>query len=655
MFGYVFELMSRAERRDFEFLALLSGDGSSRMLFEMSGADEWWANRAWFSGTDELAVFTASFAPAVAFAALVPLSLDVEVDGVRAIFECVGKWVAVRGSIRNTKPFWNNYGGQIMICGIVALLLGAGIAIVAYRSHSQSRMKYVDPPVARISFWKCAYVNLVSGLPFNLRRLALCDELSKEDIKIHEEWFGFFRILTLSTPEAVRTQFDHKRFPKLDFNASGVPGFKHTFSYYLFGTNIVGTVGDEYILHRSITRPAFARPFRVPVFVSCVNKLLAILYTHGHHHPDSPLEAYTFMQRLTLDVLGAAMLSFNFGSLVPDSKVTNANGLKPGRYVDIWNELASTVLRPINFLVPYYSKLPIERNRRAWKAAREFREMMEKIVDDRTAERHAAGLHHEKNDLDLVDLMVEAAEEKNLGTDGAQWTRKQTVDNLAVFFVAGHDTTANALSAAFYLLAAHPSAQDAMQEELFRVFDLQFENSDISNFGHLLGQCTYVIAVIKEAMRLYPSAAVTGLRVASEDIDIRVPMPDGSVRNYTIKRGAIVRANIMDMHYDPDVFANPTAFMPERWLKKGNTATFGDEGSDGTSSSLSGWMPFGGGLRMCMGIQMSLLEQRVTLAMVMRGFRVELSDETRKNGYVLGTANLLRPVGVKLFFRPLIS
>ncbi|KAI8800032.1 cytochrome P450 [Cladochytrium replicatum] len=540
----------------------------------------------------------------------------------------------------------------MLTVAIITAVIGASLLFVL----NYKAPPFSDPPVKRVGFFRALYFNLIGGKSFPERQDGIRRHLSKEDIKIYEDWIGPIRCLALCTPDAIRTQFDNKRFPKLDFGNSRLIGFKSTITYYLFGENVASTVGEEYQMHRSVTRPAFAKPFRVPAFVNCVSKLILILSIHNKHHADVPLNVYPFMQRLTLDVLGAAMLSFSFKSLELQDNITNANELKPGHYVDIWNQLMESALKPINVVIPYFSKLPLERNKRAWRVAREFRGMMEKIVDERFAVRResmAIGVLDEKKDTDLVDLMVEAVEND---VNGQKWTRKEIVDNIGVFF---HDTTANALAAAFYLLAANPTEQDKLREEVTRVFgkptllsEALLENVDLSTFSQQLAHCSYVNAVIKEAMRLYPSAPITGLRVASEDTPIRVPMPDGSIRNFTIKEGAIVRANIMDMHYDPNVFPDPTRFIPERWLKKGGGLV--DESADATATA-SGWMPFGSGLRMCMGIQMSLLEQRVVLAMMIRAFRVELSEETRKDGYVFGPANLLRPVGMKLFFRPLVE
>ncbi|KAI8807985.1 cytochrome P450 [Cladochytrium replicatum] len=454
-----------------------------------------------------------------------------------------------------------------------------------------------------------------------------------------------------------RRQYEYiltTRFPKLYVDNSRIPGWKATFTHYLFGENVASAVGEVYKMHRSVTKPAFAKPFRVQAFVNCARKLMLILTTHHKHHSEVPLDVYPFMQRLTLDVLGAAMLSFNFASLELQDNITNANELKPGRYVEIWNELMDNALQPVNVMIPYFSKLPLERNKRAWNVAREFRGMMEKIVDERIAERResvANGHLEEKKDADLVDLMVEAIE---TDASGQNFSRKEIVDNLGVFFVAGHDTTANALAAALYLLGRHSNEQEKLREEVTRVFgsavsfsDALLENVDLSTFSQQLSQCAYLNAVIKEALRLYPSSPVAGPRVACEDTEIRVPLSDGSVRTYTIKKGAVVRANIMDMHYDHDLFSDPTSFVPERWLKKDDIPA--------DTSLEAVWMPFGGGLRMCMGIQMSLLEQRVVLAMLVRAFKVELSETTRKEGYKLGPANLLRPVGVTLYFRPLVE
>ncbi|KAI8804210.1 cytochrome P450 [Cladochytrium replicatum] len=547
------------------------------------------------------------------------------------------------------------------------------------------RRPLTDPPVPTVPFYKSAYFTMMMPyIPMDERFRRTLSHLSKDGTKIFQEWFGPVPVVTLTTAESAKVMFDYAKFPKLSLMRSLAVG--ESIASYLFGTNIVTAGGEEYLLHRSITRPAFARPYRLPVFVNCTRKLLTILRTHAQHHRDIPIDTYPFMQRLTLDVLGAAILSVDFGSLPESSSIpkdiTNAHELKPGHFVDVWNALVANVFRPAYFFVPYYSKLPLPSVKRDWKVAKEFRGMMETIVEERIQQRRAAnadGDYQNKKDMDLVDMMVEAGEAiirdgSDRHPDKPQWTQEKMVHNLNMFFLA-HDTTANALSAAFYLIAKHPGAQVKLRDEVAGIFgkpnsvsDALFEadenavrcKSSVSAVTSMRSSKRRCGGTKKRPERcklahlalisLYPSVPFPAVRVAEEDTVLRVPFSDGSVKSITLKKGACVRTNVYLLHRDEDLYSDPDDFKPERWLSKKEESS----DDDTSNAKASGWYPFAGGTRICMGLQMSLIEQRIVIAMIVRSFQIKLSEQAEKEGYVLAGSNLMRPVGLKLFFHPLV-
>jgi cytochrome P450 len=147
-------------------------------------------------------------------------------------------------------------------------------------------------------------------------------------------------------------------------------------------------------------------------------------------------------------------------------------------------------------------------------------------------------------------------------------------DHLLTLLLAGHDTTATALGWAFDLLAQHPEAADRLTNEL------------------RAGDDAYLDAVIKEVLRLRPVIAEVG----------RMLTRPCTVAGHTYPARVIVTANVHLAHRRPDVYPQPDRFRPERFL----------EGAP----DVHAWLPFGGGIRRCLGVAFANLELRTVLRTV---------------------------------------
>jgi len=161
-------------------------------------------------------------------------------------------------------------------------------------------------------------------------------------------------------------------------------------------------------------------------------------------------------------------------------------------------------------------------------------------------------------------------------------------DEVMTLFVAGHETTANALTWTWYLLAQHGDVADRLHDELQRD-----------------PQTPYLDAVLRESMRLYPPAWIIG-REALRDIDMG---------GWRIRKGSTVLMSQLVMHRSSEYFENPERFEPERWLPERTLPAFA-------------YFPFGGGSRKCIGDQFAWTEARIELANIAGRFRFELADDT---------------------------
>jgi cytochrome P450 len=249
----------------------------------------------------------------------------------------------------------------------------------------------------------------------------------------------------------------------------------------------------------------------------------------------------------------------------------------------VLKEIALRFRRP--FKIPDW--VPTPGNLRYRRGIRLLERLVSRILQERRA---APG---DRGDL-LSMLMSERDDEGNAMSDA------QVRDELVTLFLAGHETTAIALSWTWYLLAHHPLVKDRLVKELFEELDRR--PATVSDLPRL----PFADAVVKEAIRLYPPAYVLG----------REALADCEIGGYPIPAGATVFMSPWVMHRDPRWFASPEKFLPERWL-------------DGLAARLPrfAYMPFGGGPRVCIGDRFAMMEAVLVLATVARRYRLErISD-----------------------------
>jgi cytochrome P450 len=191
------------------------------------------------------------------------------------------------------------------------------------------------------------------------------------------------------------------------------------------------------------------------------------------------------------------------------------------------------------------------------------------------AERRSAGAGGE----DILSALMAARFE-----DGEPMSDAELCDQLVTLLVAGHETTATALAWTLELLVHHPEALRALQEDLDG------------------GSDVYLRAVIAEALRLRPVLPLAGRRLTS-------PLP---VNGSELPPGTDVTPSIWLAHTRADLYTEPFAFRPERFL---------DAPAPGYA-----WVPFGGGVRRCLGAAFAEMEMRVVLATVLRRMDVAAAD-----------------------------
>jgi cytochrome P450 len=279
------------------------------------------------------------------------------------------------------------------------------------------------------------------------------------------------------------------------------------------------------------------------------------------------------MADLTLDIVSKSL----FGSKV--SQDTAAIGREIAAVMDRFFSQAA-----LSFLLP--DGFPIPKSPRLLKSRRHLNEVIFSIIRARRESPAPA--------TDLLQTLLTAADD-----DGQRMNDVQLRDEIMTLFLAGHETTSNALTWTWYLLAQNPEIERALHSELDRVL-----GGRAPGFADL-PRLPYAEMVVKESMRLYPPAWGIGRR-ALRSFDIR---------GYHIPKGTNVFILQWLVHRDPRFYPDPLRFDPERWRS--------DPVRNGVLPRFA-YFPFGGGPRVCIGAGFAMMEATLLLATIAQRYRFTL-------------------------------
>jgi cytochrome P450 len=218
---------------------------------------------------------------------------------------------------------------------------------------------------------------------------------------------------------------------------------------------------------------------------------------------------------------------------------------------------------------------------------------LDRIVNRIVAERRTSG---ETRD-DLLSMLLEARDEET----GEGMTDRQLRDELITLFLAGHETTAIALTWTFHLLGQNPRAEALLHAEVDEVLGTGATARAAPAFDDL-ERLPYARMVAEEALRLYPPAYVFSRRAAGED----------QLGPFRMPAGAHIVISPYALHRRPDYWPEPDGFWPERFAPGART-----------DRPKLAYLPFGGGPRVCIGNSFAMMEHAIVLAAVARRWRLE--------------------------------
>ncbi len=219
---------------------------------------------------------------------------------------------------------------------------------------------------------------------------------------------------------------------------------------------------------------------------------------------------------------------------------------------------------------------------------RQVRRVLDGIILDEIARRHAGALGE-----DILSVLIEATDAEGLGL-----TDEQIRDQVLTLLFAGHDTTTSTVAFLFYELARSPEWAERLSAERDRVAAGREPTA-----AELFGEMPELGAAVDETLRLYPPAWI-GPRRAEVDFEFG---------GYSVPAGYPVNYSSWASHHLADVFDDPHAFRPERFL-----------GDARAQIPKGAYVPFGGGPRICIGMRFGELEVRAITAAILKRFRLDL-------------------------------
>jgi cytochrome P450 len=231
-----------------------------------------------------------------------------------------------------------------------------------------------------------------------------------------------------------------------------------------------------------------------------------------------------------------------------------------------------------------FTKLPTAINRRYKKALQTMDQAIYELIQNRRQSKENPG--------DLLSLLLEATDE-----DGDKMSDRQLRDELTTIILAGHETTANALSWTWMLLAQHPEVEQKLIQELKVIL------GDRTPTLADLPQLRYTQQIIKETMRLYPPLYTLA----------RSPIRDYDLDGYHLPAGLIMLFSPWVMQRSAKYFPEPLQFQPERW-----------EGDLEKQLPKGVYFPFGDGPRICLGKSFAQMEAVLLLATIAQKFQLTL-------------------------------
>lgn len=338
----------------------------------------------------------------------------------------------------------------------------------------------------------------------------------------------------------------------------------------MLGLGLLTSEGEMWKEHRRLIGPEFQHK-KLLGFYPVIEKHLRKMLESWRVVRD-PFDVAPALSKMTYGIAGECF----FGADVENSSAVV--------YQSIERSSRAAVQR-MTGIIRLPRAVPLPSNIRARRAVREMDEVVYRIIDDRI-----------KNPSTAEDVLSRLI---RLNRDSGEpvLSRTQIRDEVMTLLLAGHETTANALAWALFLLGRNPDIQERLRDELGAAIC-----GDVPTIAEV-AKLKYAKMVFEESMRMYPPVAAIG----------RQPIEADEIGGYPVAPGTIVNLAPWVTHHHPEFWSEPEKFNPERF-------------ADPSAHHPFAYFPFALGPRECVGKNMAMMEGLAILAALVKNFRFELCD-----------------------------
>ena len=344
----------------------------------------------------------------------------------------------------------------------------------------------------------------------------------------------------------------------------------------VLGNGLLTSDGDFWRQQRRLAQPAFHRR-RIAEFGTIMSDAAQVMVEKWQAHADSgrAFDVAEEMMRLTLEIVGRALFSLD---------ITREAERVGTAFTAVNTKLAGLSAKPFS---PYLIKIPwLPASRTVNENVAILNEVVDSIIEERRA-------RPDGGEDDLLGLLMAARDEET----GQGMDDQQLRDEVMTIMLAGHETTAVALSWTFYLLAQEPGVRRKLEAELAEVLGGRAPTmADLPDLK-------YTTMVIEESMRLYPPAYAIGRWCNDGD----------EIGGYTVPPNSTLTLSPYLTHRHPEFWEEPDKFDPERFTAERQA-----------ERPRYAYLPFGGGPRQCIGNNFAMTEAILLLATIAPRYRLEL-------------------------------
>jgi cytochrome P450 len=348
--------------------------------------------------------------------------------------------------------------------------------------------------------------------------------------------------------------------------------------------NLFTDEGDSWAAHRGVLNPTFARRHLngiVDLMIDPITDVTDALRTGAR------FDMHQTMVEATLPVVANSLFSHDFGPLVQIMDDLATRGHRHAERLQrlgLWGLMPRLAYDTLHWLAVSGVRMP--------PPLRDMQDILlaldravNSLIDHRLA--------HPTDSADLLNVLLRA--------DGGTWPRRRIRDDALTFMLAGHETTANAMSWFWYLMALHPEARDRMLTEVDDVLGTRRPRADD------LGRLPWTTACLEESQRYFSSVWIIGRRAIEDDV----------IGGHGIQRGTTVVIPIHHIHHDPRWWPDPETFDPGRFLQGAK------------DRPRSAYLPFGGGRSVCIGQSFALMEMALIAAIMSQRFTFDRALDHR--------------------------